>query len=164
MNIQDKKNNIQPTTHQIYSTLMAEAIKEAQKGKLNGEVPVGALVVNRANDILARAHNRCIAFNDPTAHAEILAIREAARLVDNYRLNEMTIVVTVEPCTMCMGAIINARIETLVFGTLDPKRGPAGSVPNLYNHKKLNHRVKIISGVMEDKCRELLQEFFRQRR
>jgi len=139
-------------------------MKEAKKGWLGGEVPVGALVIGRSNKVLARDHNRCISRNDPTAHAEILVIRQAAKLVENYRLNGLTMVVTIEPCPMCMGAIINARLDTLVFGAFDPKGGAAGSMYNLPDDGSLNHRVKVIPGIMEKECRELMQDFFRKKR
>lgn len=143
---------------------MREALKEAKDGWLGKEVPVGALLIGQSNEILARDHNRCISLNDPTAHAEILVIRQAANLLENYRLNGMTMVVTIEPCPMCMGAIINARLDTIVFGAFDPKVGAAGSIYNLSDDRKLNHRVKVISGIMEKECRELMEDFFRKRR
>ena len=139
-------------------------MKEAKKGWLGGEVPVGALVIGRSNKVLARDHNRCISRNDPTAHAEILVIRQAAKLVENYRLNGLTMVVTIEPCPMCMGAIINARLDMLVFGAFDPKGGAAGSMYNLSDDGSLNHRVKVIPSIMEKECRELMQGFFRKKR
>jgi len=139
-------------------------VKEAEKGRLGGEVPVGALLISQSNEVLARDHNRCISRNDPTAHAEILVIRHAAKLLENYRLNGMSIVVTIEPCPMCMGAIINARLDMLVFGAFDPKGGAAGSACNLSDHRSLNHRPRVIPGIMEKECRELMQDFFRERR
>ena len=143
---------------------MREAIKEAEKGWLNEEVPVGALLISQSDKILARDHNRCISLNDPTAHAEILVLRQAAQKCKNYRLNGVTMVVTIEPCPMCMGAIMNARLDTLVFGAFDPKCGAAGSVYNLPDDEKLNHRITIISRIMEQECRYLMQGFFRERR
>ena len=143
---------------------MREAIKEAKEGWLHGEVPVGALLINQSDEILARDHNRCISLNDPTAHAEILVIRQTAQKLKNYRLNGVTIVVTIEPCPMCMGAIMNARLNMLVFGAFDPKWGAAGSVYNLPDDEKLNHRITIISRIMEQECRDLMQGFFRERR
>ena len=143
---------------------MREAIKEAKEGWLNGEVPVGALLISQSDEILARDHNRCISLNDPTAHAEILVIRQTAQKLKNYRLNGMTIVVTIEPCPMCMGAIMNARLDMLVFGAFDPKCGAAGSVYNLPDDERLNHRITIISRIMEQECRDLMQGFFRERR
>jgi len=143
---------------------MRKAIKEAEKGWLNGEVPVGALLISQSDEILAGDHNRCISLNDPTAHAEILVIRQAAQKRKNYRLNGVTMVVTIEPCPMCMGAIMNARLDTLVFGAFDPKFGAAGSVYNLSNDERLNHKITIISRIMEQECRDLMQGFFRERR
>jgi tRNA(adenine34) deaminase len=143
---------------------MREAIKEAEKGWLNDEVPVGALLISQSDEILARDHNRCISLNDPTAHAEILVLRQAAQKYKNYRLNGVTMVVTIEPCPMCMGAIMNARLDTLVFGAFDPKCGAAGSVYNLPDDERLNHKITIISRIMEHECRELMQGFFRERR
>lgn len=143
---------------------MSEAIKEARDGLREGEVPVGALLVDNSNRILAKNHNRCITLNDPTAHAEILVIRQAAMSLRNYRLNSLAMVVTLEPCPMCMGAIINARLSMLIFGAFDQKSGAAGSLYNLANDKKLNHHVKVLSGIMEKECGNLLQEFFKGRR
>lgn len=144
--------------------LMEEAIGEARKASLAGEVPVGAILVDHPLSIVTRAHNRCILDNDPTAHAEIVAIRQAAKLRRNYRLNGMALVVTIEPCPMCMAAIINARIDTLVFGALDNKSGAAGSVWNFAGEEMFNHRVQVIPGIMERECRELMQDFFREKR
>ncbi|MFB0520647.1 MAG: tRNA adenosine(34) deaminase TadA [Desulfatiglandales bacterium] len=139
-------------------------MKEAKKGWLGGEVPVGALLIGQSNEILARDHNRCVSRNDPTAHAEILVIRQAAKLLENYRLNGTSMVVTIEPCPMCMGAIINARLDTLVFGAFDLKSGAAGSIHSLSDDGRFNHRLKVIPGIMERECRELMQDFFRKRR
>lgn len=143
---------------------MREAIKEAKDGWLNGEVPVGALLINQSDEILAKDHNRCISLNDPTAHAEILVIRQAAKRLINYRLNGVTIIVTIEPCPMCMGAIMNARLGVLVFGAFDPKIGAAGSIYNFSDDERLNHRIKVIPCIMEQECRDLMQDFFRERR
>ena len=143
---------------------MPEALKEAKQAILDGEIPVGALIIDQSNDILAKDHNRCISLNDPTAHAEILVIRQAAKRIGNYRLNGMAIVVTIEPCPMCMGAIMNARLDMLFFGAFDTKQGAAGSAYNLLDNGKNNRRLKVISGIMEKECRELMQDFFRERR
>jgi tRNA(adenine34) deaminase len=143
---------------------MREALKEAEKGWYGGEVPVGAVLIGRSNEVLARDHNRSISRNDPTAHAEILVIRRTAKLLENYRLNGMTIVVTIEPCAMCMGAIVNARLDTLIFGAFDLKSGAAGSVYNLSNDGRLNHRLRVIPGILASQCRELMQDFFREKR
>lgn len=143
---------------------MKEALKEAEKGLTRGEVPVGAVLAGPDGQIVAKAHNQPIALNDPTAHAEILALRKAGLVLRNYRLNNTILVVTVEPCLMCMAAAINARIARLVFGTDDPKGGAAGSLYNLASDNRLNHRIEITSGIMEKECRTLMQEFFRIRR
>jgi len=143
---------------------MKEALKEAEKGLTRGEVPVGAVLAGSDGQIVAKAHNQPIALNDPTAHAEILALRKAGLVLRNYRLNNTILVVTVEPCLMCMAAAINARIARLVFGTDDPKGGAAGSLYNLASDNRLNHRIEITSGIMEKECRTLMQEFFRIRR
>jgi len=144
--------------------LMKEALKEAERGLTKGEVPVGAVLAGSDGQIVAKAHNQPIALNDPTAHAEILALRNAGSVLRNYRLNNTILVVTVEPCLMCMAAAISARIPRLAFGAYDPKGGAAGSLYNLASDDRLNHRVEITSGIMEKECRTLMQEFFRIRR
>jgi tRNA(adenine34) deaminase len=144
-------------------TWMIEALAEAVFAEANGEVPVGAVVV--LNDlIVGRGHNRPIAQNDPTAHAEILALREAARTLNNYRLPGTTLYVTVEPCLMCMGALLHARVGRLVFGCDDPKTGAAGSLYDVSNDLRLNHQLAITAGVRADESRALLQRFFRGKR
>lgn len=148
---------------EFYDGMLA-ALEEAKKGQQDGEVPVGAVIINPSNKIVSRDHNRCISLNDPTAHAEILVIRQAAERVENYRLNGMTLIVTVEPCPMCMGAIINSRLDALIFGAFDLKTGAAGSLFNLSNNKRFNHRITVIPGIMEKECRELMQAFFREKR
>jgi len=144
--------------------LMKQALSEAEKGSSMGEVPVGAVLASPEGQIVAKAYNQPIALGDPTAHAEILAIRKAGLFFRNYRLNDTTLVVTLEPCLMCMGAAINARIARLVFGTVDPKAGAAVSLYNLAEDKRLNHRIEVVSGIMEEECRSLIQGFFRVRR
>ena len=144
--------------------LMKQALSEAEKGSSMGEVPVGAVLASPEGQIVAKAYNQPIALGDPTAHAEILAIRKAGLFFRNYRLNDTTLVVTLEPCLMCMGAAINARIARLVFGTVDPKAGAAVSLYNLAEDKRLNHRIEVVSGIMEEECRSLIQDFFRERR
>jgi tRNA(adenine34) deaminase len=143
---------------------MRNALQEAKKGWLNGEVPIGAVLISRSDEIIARDHNRCISLNDPTAHAEILVLRQGATMQKNYRLNGMTMVVTIEPCPMCMGAMIHARLDFLVFGAFDPKFGAAGSIYNMPADKRLNHQIKVISCVMEEECRLLMQNFFTKKR
>lgn len=144
--------------------LMKQALSEAEKGSSMGEVPVGAVLASPEGQIVAKAYNQPITLGDPTAHAEILAIRKAGLFFRNYRLNNTTLVVTLEPCLMCMGAAINARIARLVFGTVDPKAGAAVSLYNLAGDKRLNHRIEVVSGIMEEECRSLIQDFFRVRR
>jgi tRNA(adenine34) deaminase len=144
--------------------LMKEALKEAKKGFKSGEVPVGAVLAGPDGEIVAGAHNQPISRNDPTAHAEILVMREAALFYGNYRLTDTLLVVTVEPCLMCMGAAINARISGLVFGASDARAGAAGSVYNLAADSRLNHSMEVTSGIMEEECRALMQEFFKIRR
>lgn len=149
--------------HKSHEYYMAIALKEAEKGGAEGEVPVGAVIV-KDGKVIARARNRPIKLKDPTAHAEILAIRKASRKLKNYRLNGTTLYVTIEPCPMCAGAIVNARIETLVYGAREEKWGADGSVVNLFRNKKFNHKVFIINGIMEKDCKEVMQGFFRKKR
>ncbi len=144
--------------------LMGEALKEAEQGFQEGEVPVGAVLADSEGCIVARAHNRPMALNDPTAHAEILAMRMAGSYYQNYRLNQALLVVTLEPCAMCMGAAIHARVARLVFGARDPKAGAAGSLLNLAHDSRLNHAIEVESGIREQECRALMQAFFRVRR
>lgn len=143
---------------------MEIALAEAKTAGEEGEVPVGAVMVAEAGDILAAAHNRTIGLSDPTAHAEILALRQTGKILGNYRLLNTTLYVTVEPCIMCMGAIVHARISRVVFGTDDPKWGAAGSLYHFAEDNRLNHRPEICGGVCEDACRALIQGFFRAKR
>ena len=143
---------------------MEAAIAEAEKAGQRDEVPIGAVVVDASGDILAAAHNLTISMADPTAHAEILALRQAARRVGNYRLLGTTLYVTVEPCIMCMGAVVHARMDRVVYGAPDPKWGAAGSLYHFAEDSRLNHSLEVIGGVCEDRCRELIQNFFRQKR
>jgi tRNA(adenine34) deaminase len=143
---------------------MRVALSEAEKAGQIGEVPVGAVLVSENGETLAVNHNRTIELADPTAHAEILVVREAASTINNYRLLNTILVVTVEPCIMCMGAIVHARISKVVFGASDPKWGGAGSLYNYAEDDRLNHRVEIVRGVCERDCRLLMQNFFRAKR
>ena len=147
-----------------YDVIMEQALAEAEQGLAKGEVPVGAVLIGPDGKIVARGHNQPITLRDPTAHAEILALRSAAASLDNYRLSGTTLVVTLEPCVMCMGAAIHARISRLVFGALDKKSGAAGSLYNLAEDGRFNHKMEVISGVMEEACAGLLIHFFHQRR
>lgn len=150
--------------HSVYKLLMEQALIEAKKGFDEGEVPVGAIISSPDGDIIAKAHNQPIGLNDPTAHAEILALRRAGEALGNYRLNDVTLVVTIEPCLMCIGAAIHSRISTLVFGAFDPRGGAAGSLYNPAIDTRLNHRIEIFSGVREKECGDLLRDFFKSRR
>jgi tRNA(adenine34) deaminase len=142
---------------------MALALREAAAAGARGEVPVGALIVD-GERMLASAGNASVAEHDPAGHAEIRALRAAAAAVANYRLPGATLYVTVEPCVMCMGAALHARIARVVYGCADPKVGAAGSLYDLGDDARLNHRIGITAGVAEGECRRLLQEFFRARR
>jgi tRNA(adenine34) deaminase len=147
-----------------YDRLMEEALSEAEKAVEKGEVPVGAVLAGPDGQVLAKGYNQPISLSDPTAHAEIIALRGAGALSRNYRLTDTTLVVTIEPCIMCIGAAINARVTRLVFGAFDTKAGAAGSIYNLAEDARLNHRIEVISGIRESECREMLQTFFRSRR
>jgi tRNA(adenine34) deaminase len=140
------------------------ALEEAKKAGQIGEVPVGAILVAESGKILTATHNRPINLVDPTAHAEILALRNGAIKLNNYRLLNTSLFVTVEPCIMCMGAIVHARVKRLIYGAGDPKWGAAGSLYNFATDDRLNHKVEIIKGVRDTECREMMQAFFRAKR
>jgi tRNA(adenine34) deaminase len=142
---------------------MQEALREARAAAASGEVPIGAILVHQGG-IVARSGNRTIRDCDPTAHAEIIALREAARLVGNYRLTGATLYVTLEPCSMCAGAIIQARISHLVYGCDDPKGGAIQSCFEVLAHPKLNHKVEVTAGILAEESAALLQSFFAARR
>ena len=142
---------------------MQAAIEQAGLAGAAGEIPVGA-VVTIAGDIVAVGHNRSITDTDPSAHAEIVALREAAQVLGNYRLPDATLYVTLEPCAMCIGAVVQARIARLVFGAYDPKAGAAGSVIDLTESKALNHRFEVNGGILAEDCGAMLQDFFHARR
>ena len=144
--------------------MMQLALAEAEKAGQNQEVPIGALLVSGAGDILAKAYNRTIGLADPTGHAEILVMRAAAQKVKNYRLLNTTLYVTVEPCVMCMGAILHARIARVVYGAPDPKWGALGSIYDFAEEKRFNHHPEIIAGICEQECRSIIQDFFKDRR
>ena len=139
------------------------AIAEAQSAESDGEVPVGAVVVHE-DKIIGRGQNRVLRDSDPTAHAEIVALREAGLALKNYRLEDCTLYATLEPCAMCAGAILHARIARLVYAAPDPKAGACGSVLSVMNHPQLNHKVEVVSGLLADECGALLTNFFRARR
>ena len=142
---------------------MQAALANAQQAAEAGEVPVGAVAVHNG-DIIATGQNRALRDNDPTAHAEIVALRAAAAVLGNYRLNGVTLYVTLEPCAMCAGAMIHARLDRLVFAASDPKAGAAGSVLEVLNHPRLNHQMIVDRGMLESESAELLRTFFRNRR
>jgi tRNA(adenine34) deaminase len=142
---------------------MKIALEQAAAAADSGEVPVGALVIS-GGEIVGRGNNRNLRENDPTAHAEMVALREAAARVGNHRLLQSSLYCTIEPCAMCAGAMIHARIARLVYGAHDPKAGAAGSVLEVVNHPKLNHKMEVISRVLEDECAEVLRKFFQERR
>ncbi len=142
---------------------MAMALDEAAKAGFQGDVPVGAVVV-RGGELIARSHNRTRQLADPTAHAEALALRAAAEVLGDWRLTDCTLYVTLEPCAMCAGAIVLSRIERLVFAAADPKAGMCGSLGNIVQDERLNHRVTLESGLMADEAGALLRGFFKERR
>lgn len=153
-----------PTTDDHSDELfMLEALRDARRALEMGEVPVGAVVVCDGN-ILAHGWNRNLTGNDPTAHAEIVALREAGAIVGNHRLGDCELFATIEPCAMCAGALVHARIKRLVYGADDPKAGAVHSVMQVLNHPQLNHRTEVKGGVLAGQCAELLQSFFRAKR
>jgi tRNA(adenine34) deaminase len=147
--------------HEHYMDL---ALAEAAKAENAGEVPVGCIVLSREGDIIGRGHNHPIAADDPTAHAEIVAIRDASRTTANYRLIGATLYCTIEPCVMCAGAIILARVERVVIGAADPKAGAAGSLYNVLTDPRLNHTVDIVRGIRDVESTALVRMFFQRRR
>jgi tRNA(adenine34) deaminase len=151
---------IQNQTDEQY---MRMALGQAQIAEENGDVPIGAVIVHN-NQIIAKAYNQREQLQDPTAHAEIVALTQAATALENWHLNDCTIYVTLEPCCMCAGALVLARISRLVYGCDDPKTGAVKSLYNIVQDKRLNHQVKVTSGVLADECSQILQEFFARRR
>ncbi len=147
-----------------HMAFMKKALNEAQKAGEMGEIPIGAVLVAENNKLLSAGHNQTVCHKDPTAHAEILALREASHKIGNYRLLNTTLYVTVEPCPMCMGAIIHARVAIVVFGTRDPKWGAAGSLYNFAQEHRFNHRPEIIEGICAEECKKLMQDFFSTKR
>ena len=143
--------------------LIGAALEEARAAGEAGEVPIGAVIV-RQGTIVGRGANRTVRDNDATTHAEMVAIRDASRAVGSWRLEGCTLVVTVEPCAMCAGAIVLARIDRVIFGAWDEKAGMAGSIADLLRHPRLNHRPEVLAGVREEECATLIREFFRARR
>jgi tRNA(adenine34) deaminase len=142
---------------------MQQALEQARLAALAGEVPVGAVIV-RNGEVIARAFNQPITKHDPSAHAEMLALRQAALSEENYRLPGTTLYVTLEPCTMCAGAMLHARVDRIVYGATDPKTGAAGSVLDVFSSKQINHQTVVEGGVMAQECGQLLRNFFKERR
>lgn len=142
---------------------MQQALGEAQLAAKAGEVPVGAILV-RDGQVISTGFNQPISQHDPSAHAEMLALRAAAQLERNYRLPGTTLYVTLEPCTMCAGAMLHARVDRVVFGAYDPKTGAAGSVMNVFSEKQINHQTEVHGGIMSEECGQLLRDFFKERR
>jgi len=142
---------------------MKMALEEAERAGLRGEIPVGAVLL-RGDHVIAKDHNRCIELSDPTAHAEILVLRKGGEVLRNYRLTETVVYVTVEPCPMCVSAMVHGRISRLVFGSLEPKYGAVESKFRLLDNNGLNHRVTVDRGILEKECAEILKVFFKERR
>lgn len=140
------------------------ALEEARKAEAQGEVPVGSVIVDAAGNVISRGFNQPISTHDPTAHAEIVAMRKAARIIGNYRLTGLTLYCTMEPCVMCAGAIVHSRIQRLLYGAADPRAGATGSIYNIVTDPRLNHQVEVVAGVREIECRKLVQLFFEKKR
>lgn len=146
-----------------HESFMAEAIKEALKADRKNEVPVGAVVVLNG-EVIGRGHNQPITANDPTAHAEVMALRDAAANQKNYRLSDATLYVTIEPCTMCAGAMVHSRVKKVVYGATEPKAGVALSQENIFSKPYFNHHIEVIDGVLSEECTDVIQRFFKRRR
>jgi tRNA(adenine34) deaminase len=151
------------TQAELDHQFMRQAIEQARLAALAGEVPVGAVLV-RDGEVIAKAFNQPITLHDPSAHAEMLALRAAAKTEENYRLPGSTLYVTLEPCVMCSGAILHARVDRVVYGAPDPKTGAAGSVLDVFSSKQINHQTKVEGGIMGEECGQLLRSFFKERR
>ena len=151
------------TQTELDQQYMRMAIEQAQLAAQSGEVPVGAVLV-RDGQVISRAFNKPIANHDPSAHAEMLALREAALAEENYRIPGSTLYVTLEPCVMCSGAMLHARIDRVVYGAQDPKTGAAGSVLDIFSSKQINHQTSVEGGIMSEECGQLLRDFFKGRR
>jgi len=142
---------------------MEQALEQAELAALTGEVPVGAVIV-RNGEVISKAFNQSITNHDPSAHAEMLALRQAALSTENYRLPGTTLYVTLEPCIMCAGAMLHARVDRIVYGAADPKTGAAGSILDVFSSKQINHQTVIEGGMMAEQCGQLLRDFFKERR
>jgi tRNA(adenine34) deaminase len=147
-----------------FTVYMRLALAEAQKAFQANEVPIGAVLINAEGEVIASAYNQPIGLHDPTAHAEILVLREAGNKIRNYRLNNLTLVVTIEPCPMCLGAMLHARIACLAFGAQDPKWGAAGSLYQLAQDPRLNHQMELVPGILAKECGQLMKDFFEEKR
>lgn len=143
---------------------MRRALEAAARARESGEVPVGACLIDSAGGLLAVSGNLTITNNDPTAHAEILVLREAAQKIGNYRLTETCLYTTIEPCAMCAGALVNARVKRLVYGATDERFGAVETIFRICDNGSLNHKIEIVSGVLREECKQLMQDFFRQKR
>ncbi|HUB09222.1 MAG TPA: tRNA adenosine(34) deaminase TadA [Myxococcales bacterium] len=163
--MREKAPGLAPDGHEARSdeAMMRRALGMAERAARRGEVPVGA-VVTRGQEIIARASNRRESAKDATAHAELLALRSACSRLAAWRLTGLTLYVTLEPCPMCAGALVNARVARVVFGAPDPKAGAAGSLFDIPRDRRLNHRLEVVSGVLAEECGEILRHFFRERR
>ena len=161
--MKDGEEEMEEMQRESQEHYMRMALEEAEKALKEGEIPIGAVLISKGK-VLARAHNMPIALNDPTAHAEILVLREAALKMGNYRLPNTSLYVTVEPCMMCSGALVQARVEHLIFGAFDPKAGACGSVYDIPSSPDILHKMTVISGILEEECRKIIQEFFKKKR
>ncbi len=151
-------------SHQFHIMHMEIALEEARLAEQEDEVPVGALIVSAKEGIIARAHNQRELLKDPTAHAEMIAITQAAQFLQSWRLENCILYVTLEPCPMCAGAIVQSRVPWVVYGCMDPKAGACHSLFNLLNDPRLNHRSRVVTGVLENECSIILSEFFQKKR
>ncbi len=152
-----------PSDPRFHEAMMYEALKEARKASAKDDVPVGAVIAN-GRDVIARAHNQVELLNDPTAHAEMIAITQAANFLGSKWLQDCVLYVTIEPCSMCAGALVLARLKKVVFGAKDIKTGACGSVVDIVRNEKLNHHLEVEGGVLEDECGAIISDFFRKKR
>jgi tRNA(adenine34) deaminase len=148
----------------VYDVAMRAALEEAAHAHESGDVPIGAVVLDASGAVIARGHNEREGAGDPTAHAELVACRRAAEALGGWRLSGCTLVVTLEPCTMCAGAIVLSRLDRLVFGAFDPKAGAVGSLWDVVRDRRLNHRPEVVSGVLAEECSAVLEDFFAHQR
>jgi len=159
----DNSNKTSPSDADYHARYMRAALAQAQAAAEQNEVPIGAVIVHQ-DRIIARAHNQRQTLTDPTAHAEMIALTQAAAYLGDWRLQGCTIYVTLEPCAMCAGALVQARIDRLVYGPADPKAGACETLYRIVHDERLNHRVEVITGIMEEPCRQILQKFFTRKR